>query len=119
MAYLNEKQHFLEDLGDIAYLGVKKSEKGRNIGKEPNSDTGFDFLNIDDSLTEASDIVKEFALNKVSLLASVANIMHHLREPNNHIYEVYIKHIEKMFGKESQEVSNCYFMMGSYFMERK
>lgn len=31
---------------------------------------------------------------------------------------MYTHHIQKMFGRDSYEASNCFFMMGSYFMEK-
>lgn len=34
------------------------------------------------------------------------------------MYEIYTQHIEKMFGRDSFETSNCYFMLGSHFMEQ-
>lgn len=61
--------------------------------------------------------MKELSIKKVSLLASVANILYAVKLPVIKMYEIYTQHIEKMFGRESYEASNCYFMIGSHYME--
>lgn len=47
----------------------------------------------------------------------MANILYSVKHPVIPTYEIYTKHIEKMFGRESYELSNCYFMVGSYYTE--
>lgn len=74
---------------------------------------------ISSELRSVQLIVKEFAIKKVSLVASVANILHAIDEPVIQLYEIYTAHIEKMFGRDSYEASNCFFMVGSHYMEKE
>ena len=91
-SYFDEKIHFLEDLRDI----------------QPIADA-----------QRISPVAKEFVEKKLSLLASVANILFETEGNYLRLYEIYTEHVQKIFGEHSYELSNCYFMIGSYFMERK
>lgn len=92
-SYLDEKLHFLEDLRDIPI--VQKYPEG------------------------IPPVTKEFSEKKLSLLSSVANILYEINGNFLKMYEIYTYHVEKMFGENSFEVSNCYFMIGTCFMEKK
>lgn len=48
----------------------------------------------------------------------MANIFHSLGLPPIEFYTIYLNHIEFTFGADSLEASNCYFMMGTYYMEQ-
>ena len=88
---------------DIFFLGASKSEiKGREEEKKTFApETNPENIKIDSNLHGSQEIVQEFALKKVSLLATVASLLHEVKQPYLHIYELYIHHIEKMFGKDS------------------
>ena len=75
-SYLDEKMHFLEDLRDIPIL----------TNMAPNS---------------ISPPTKEFVEKKLSLLASVANILHAVDGEYLKIYEIYMHHVERIFGENS------------------
>jgi hypothetical protein len=58
-------------------------------------------------------------MKKISLLAAVGNILYAVKLPVMRIYELYTEIIEGIFGSESLEVSNCFFMVGTYYFENR
>ena len=53
----------------------------------------------------------------MNLISTLANLCHSLELNAIQYYVLYTKHIEKVFGKDSLEASNCYFLIGCYFSE--
>jgi hypothetical protein len=58
-------------------------------------------------------------MKKISLLAAVSNILYAVKLPVMKIYELYTENIQGIFGHGSLEVSNCFFMVGSYYFENR
>lgn len=80
-----------------------------------------DFLN---DISHAPDLnnnitnrEKEVFQRKMNLLSTIANLCYALEMDCIKYYVLYTKHIEKAFGKQSFESSNCYFLIGCYFAE--
>ena len=53
----------------------------------------------------------------MNLISTIANLNHSLELDTIAYYVLYTKHIEKVFGNDSLEASNCYFLIGCYFSE--
>ena len=67
--------------------------------------------------TNINDESKTFFTNKLNLLASLANLSYNLGISPVELYTIYTENVEIVFGKESLEASNCYFMMGHYYFD--
>lgn len=51
------------------------------------------------------------------MISCLANLSHAIGVPCINLYILYTEHIEEVFGEDSFEASNCYFLVGCFYAE--
>ncbi len=60
---------------------------------------------------------KKYLINNLNLISTLASLKHSLEMSPVDLYIMYTENIQEVFGEDSLETSNCFFMMGHYYYD--